>query len=103
MSRLITNIRIISRDDVDFAYFMDQEDLYSKLSGVKDDDGDDMEFIEIGNKIKLNENTLLVKNINLKMEPIDINEKHIEKTTESMPSNFRVEVIITVENLPLKV
>ncbi|MDC6367222.1 MULTISPECIES: hypothetical protein [Flavobacteriaceae] len=103
MSRVQTNIKIISPDGGDFAYFTDKKDLYSKLSGVKDEYGENMEFIEIGQHIQLNEHTLKVIDINLKFENIDIKTKHIEKTEESMPENLIIEVVITVENVPLSI
>lgn len=101
MNRLITNIRVISTDGGDFGYFMDREDLYSKLSGVKDSLGDNIEFIEIGDIIQLNEHSLKVRNINLKLEPINSDISHIQKTQNSTPSDFRIEVVITVDNMPL--
>ena len=45
MSRVQRNISIISSDGGDFAYCIDEKDLYSKLSGVKDIHGENMEFI----------------------------------------------------------
>ncbi|MGC6430752.1 MAG: hypothetical protein ACON5F_06905 [Jejuia sp.] len=103
MSRVVTNIRIISPNGSDFAYFIDKRDLYSKLSGAKDLQGDNMEFIEIGDNIQLNENTFKVLDINIKFENINIETKHIQKTEESMPDDLIIEVIITVENVPLKI
>ncbi|WP_339714562.1 hypothetical protein [uncultured Kriegella sp.] len=102
MSRIKTNIRIESEDGGNFGYFMEREDLYSKLSGIKDIN-DDMEFIEIGDKIQLNEHTLMVKNIHLEFAPVDLNTRHIEKTEDTMPSNFRIEVVLTVDNIPLEI
>lgn len=97
MSRITTNIKIISSGGGDFACFFEKEDLYAKLSGVKDSYGENMEFIEIGDNIQLNNELLKVKDINLKFENIDINTNHLDKSESSTPSNLLIEVIITVE------
>lgn len=97
MDRITTNIKIISEDGGDFAYFLEKEDLYSKLSGLKDTFGEDMEFIEIGENIQLNNQILKVIDINLKFENINLQTKHIDKTEKSTPKNLIIEVIITVE------
>src|SRR5690554_4332005 len=97
MKKIISKIRIISQDGGDFAFFFELEDLYSKLSGVKDKYGENMEFIEIGKNIQLDNEILKVKDINLKFENIDANIKHTDKKVNSTPSNLSVEFIITVE------
>ena len=103
MSRVQTNIRVVSSDGGDFAYFLEQKDLYASLSGIKDPYGDNMEFIEIGKNILLNEHTLKVVDVNLKFENIDIETKHIQKTEKTTPKNLIIEVVITVENVPLNI
>ncbi|WP_458626492.1 hypothetical protein [Winogradskyella sp. PC D3.3] len=92
-----TNIRVISTDGGDFGCFFEIEDLYAKLSGVKDTYGENMEFIEIGNHIQLNDNLLKVVDINLKFENIDLTTKHFNKSKNSTPKNLIIEMIITVE------
>ena len=47
MNGIKSIVHIISTDGGDFAYFTDKEDLYTKLSGIKDTEGNNMEFIEI--------------------------------------------------------
>jgi hypothetical protein len=97
MEKITSKISIISPDGGDFAYFIEKEDLYSKLSGIKDSQGENMEFIEIGDNIQLNNELLKVKNINMKFENIDINTMHFEKTESTTPKNLSIETIITVE------
>lgn len=97
MNQIKTNIRIISPDGGDFAYFLEIEDLYSKLSGEKDALGEDMEFIEIGNNIILNNDILKVIDINLKFENIASNINHFDKSESSTPKNLIIEMIITVQ------
>lgn len=93
----ITAIRIISKDGGDFAYFTEIGDLYSKLSGIKSPLGENMEFIEIGKTIQLNNENLKVLDVNLKFENIDFTTYHFAKTEKSTPKNLIIEVIITVE------
>lgn len=97
MKKLNTNIRIISTDGGDFANFFEKEDLFSKLSGVKDPQGENMEFIEIGNVIELNNQKLKVININLKFDNINRRLEHSDKTEILTPSNLIIETIITVK------
>jgi hypothetical protein len=97
MNKITTILKIINPDGGDFACFFEKEDLYSKLSGVKDDYGENMEFIEIGDEIQLNNELLKVKNINLKFENIDINTNHQAKSESTTPKDLLIEVIITVE------
>ena len=94
---LNTKIKIINDEGGDFAYFQRKEDLYAKLSGVKDPYGEDMEFIEIGKNIQLNDEILKVTNINLKFENIDLQIQPFDKTEDTTPKNLNIEVIITVE------
>lgn len=98
MKRIKTNISIISNEGGDFGYFMELEDLYSKLTGVKDPI-ENMEFIEIGKEIKLNNQVLEVLDINLKFDGIDKNISHQEKRSGLMPSNIIVEIFITVKHV----
>ena len=93
----ISAIKIINDEGRDFAYFTDQIDLYSKLSGTKDPFNEDMEFIEIGKEIQLNNQILKVKDINLKFENIKFEIKHLDKTVENFPRKLIIEVIITIE------
>ena len=97
MNRIKTNISIISQDGGDFACFFELEDMYSKLSGEKDKLGENMEFIEIGKAIQLNNDLLKVTDINLKMENINFETKHHDKTEKSTPKDLIIEIIITVE------
>lgn len=94
---LNTNIRIINEEGSDFAYFTSKEDLYAKLSGEKDPYGEDMEFIEIGENIQLNDEILKVIDINLKFENIGLQIKPFDKTEGTTPKNLIIEVIITVK------
>ena len=55
MKDINVNVSIISPDGGDFAYFFSKKEMYEKLSGIKDDVGDNMEFIEIGRYIYLND------------------------------------------------
>ena len=97
MNRITTNIRIDSEDGGNFGYFTEKEDLYSKLSGVKDTLGDNMEFIEIGKNIHLNDKILEVLDINLKFENINLQTQHKDKTEETTPKDLMIELIITVK------
>ena len=94
---LSTNIKIINKEGSDFAYFTSKEDLYAKLSGVKDTYRENMEFIEIGKNIQLNDEILKVIDINLKFENIGLQIKPFDKTEETTPKNLIIEVIITVK------
>lgn len=95
----INAIKIINENGADFAYFTDKDDLYSKLSGIKDPFGENMEFIEIGKTIQLNDDVLKVIDINLKFENIDLYIKHSDKKEKIAPRNLIIEVIITIEFL----
>lgn len=97
MQRINSSIRIISVNGGDFACFFEKEDLYSKLSGSKDILGNDIEFIEIGKNIQLENQILKVIDINIKFENIDLNKNHMDKTKNSTPKNLIIETIITVE------
>jgi hypothetical protein len=97
MKRINTNINIINSDGNNFANFREKEDLYSKLTGVKDKSGENMEFIQIGDKIECCDNILKVTDINLKFENINLNTKHKDKNQDSMPENLIIEVFITAE------
>ncbi|WP_423999130.1 hypothetical protein [Maribacter sp. IgM3_T14_3] len=103
MNRIVTIISIINDTGDNYAFFVEREDLYSSLSGVKDIDGDNMEFVKINDKIQLNENTFILKDINLKLQPVKFKTRHIEKREESTPLDFRIEIIVTVEDFPFKV
>lgn len=97
MSRIKNNISIISSDGGTFAYFLEVEDLYSKLSGVKNTYRENMEFIEIGKNIQLNDELLKVMNINLKIENIPTETSHFDKSEKSTPKDLNIETIITVK------
>ena len=93
----INAIKIINEEGADFAYFTDKLDLYTKLSGAKDSMGENLEFVEIGNTIQLNDEVLKVKNINLKFENVDFEIQHSQKLENPMPTNIIIEVVITVK------
>lgn len=97
MKDINVNVSIISPDGGDFAYFFSKKEMYEKLSGIKDDAGDNMEFIEIGRYIYLNDDKLKVLDINVKFDNIDHNIHHKDKTENSMPKNLIIELIITVQ------
>ena len=98
MNEIKSIVHIISTDGGDFDYFTDKEDLYTKLSGIKDTEGNNMEFIEIDNIITLNNQKLRVLNINIKLANIDNNTKHLDKKQSNFPKEFFVETIITVDS-----
>ena len=97
MKDINVNVSIISPDGGDFAYLFSKKEMYEKLSGIKDDIGDNMEFIEIGRYIYLNDDKLKVLDINVKFDNIDHNIHHKDKTENSMPKNLIIELIITVQ------
>ena len=99
MKIIDTNIKVISSDGGDFANFLEKEDLYSRLSGVKDPNGENMEFIEIGNIIQFNNQNLKVLDINIKLNNIDKTIEHRNKKKSLTPPDLRVSIIITVENI----
>lgn len=97
MNKIKNNLRIISTSGGDFACFFEIEDLYSSLSGLKDPLGENMEFIEIGNIIQLNNQKLKVLNINLTLNNISNRITHLEKNDNNFPKNICIETVITVE------
>lgn len=97
MERIKSNIKIISKDNGVYKCFFEKEDLYSKLSGIKDSLGNNIEFIEIGGNMQLENQLFRVTDINLKFENIDYNIKHNDKTEASTPKNLIIETIITAE------
>ena len=97
MKDININVSIISPDGGDFAYFFNKREMYEKLSGIKDEVGDNMEFIEIGRYIYLNDDKLKVLDINVKFYNIDHNIHHKYKIEISIPKNLIIELIITVQ------
>ena len=91
-------IKIITEGNVDLAYFTDKEDIFFKLKGVEDPQGENMEFIEIGKTIILNDQELIVKDINIKFEDIKINRKLNKfEINKDEFKDFFVETIVTVK------
>lgn len=97
MGNIKTNIKIIREDESRIDYFLEKQDLYSRLSGVKDSYGENMEFIQIGENIQLEDEIYNVIDINLKFEGINITSKHKDKRKEFTPEDLFIEVIITAE------
>lgn len=91
-------IKIISEDGGDFALFFDKEDMFFKLKGVEDPNGEKMEFIEIGRNIILNNQILKVIEINIKFENIKLNRTITGYDYDKSEfENFNIETIITVK------
>ena len=88
MDRIKSNIKVRSEEGGNFAYFLEKEELYSRLSDIKDNLGNDIEFMEIGENILLDNQMLKVIDINLKFENIHSNIKHNDKTEISTPKNL---------------
>jgi hypothetical protein len=91
-------IKIISEDGGDFALFFEKEDLFFKLKGFEDPQGEKMEFIEIGKNIILNNQILKVIDINIKFENIKLNRTITGYDyNKSEFEDFSIETIITVK------
>ena len=93
-------IKIISEDGGDLALFFDKEDMFFKLKGVEDPNGEKMEFIEIGRNINLNNQILKVIDINIKFDNIKLNRTITGYDYDKSEfEDFFIETIITVKYL----
>lgn len=99
MNKINCSISLINENEEKIEYFYEINDLYSRLSGVKCKFGDDIEFIEIGNDIQLDNLILRVIDINLKFENIYSQTKHKDKSANSIPKDLITVLVITVKNI----
>lgn len=90
-------IRIAHKEGADIAYFTDITDLYTNLSGKKDNIDTLTEFIQVGDIIQYKDKNLKVVEVYLRLQQIDFGIEHIMKNKENLNSRMNIQVEIFIE------
>jgi len=96
MSKIESNILIEHISGGTLGYYREKEELYTDLSGLKDN-SDGGEYIQKGDIIKFQNKKLKVQKIEVKLVNINREIHHGEKAKTNIPTDFKVEIGIFVE------
>lgn len=100
MDFIKSNIRLAHKDGADLAFFTELSDLYTSLSGIKDNVETTSEFIQLDDIILLNGKELKVVDITFRLENISNEITSEIKAVSNMNSNFKTQIDILIEYPP---